>query len=120
MSEKTSASSSTTSSTETTLPGSESSPVRDKSPPRPYILDTLRCPQRTELTRKRKIVSNPARPSAKRRSSSGRGTFDHQSVTPSQRVSEFPAENSVCPRESNACREEIAINIIVIIIIIDG
>ena len=46
------ASSSTTSSTDTTLPGSESSPVRDKSPPRPYILDTPRCLQRTELTRK--------------------------------------------------------------------
>ena len=70
------------------------------------------------------IVSNPARPSAKHRSSSGRGTFDHQSVTPSQRVSEFPAEKlrvSAGKLFCNACREEIAINIIVIIInIIDG
>ena len=117
MSEMTSASSSMTSSTETTLPSSESSPVRDKSPPRPSILDTLYAVRRGKSTRKRKIISNPAQPSSMRSSSSGRGTFDPQSITPSQRVSEFPAEKLACPRE---VREEIAIKRSVVIIIIDG
>ena len=81
-------------SSSTVVPESaEESPPRPPEPPRPSMLDVLRCPQRSELTRKRAVGCNPAQPSAKRKSSSGRGAFDPKSIKPSQRVSEFPRES---------------------------
>ena len=54
-------------------------------------LSVLRCPRPSELARKRKIQRNPP-PSGKRRAR-GHGTFDPKSVSPAQRVSEYPGES---------------------------
>ena len=100
-------------SSSTVVPESaEESPPRPPEPPRPSMLDVLRCPQRSELTRKRAVGCNPAQPSAKRKSSSGRGAFDPKSIKPSQRVSEFPRESfsvSAGKLFCMACREEVAV-----------
>ena len=73
------------------------------------MLQRLRCPKSSELARKRKIDRNPP-PSGKRRSR-GQGKHDPKSVSPNQRVQQFPNEHL---RVSNkrlfctACREEIS------------
>ena len=79
---------------------------------RPNLLSKLRCPRTSELTRKRKVVRNY--PPGKRRSSTSsvRGASDPKSVTPSQRVTEFPNENLSVSNGKLfclACREEIAL-----------
>ena len=53
------------------------------------LLDVLRAPQASELTRKRKIDCNP--PTGKK-TSRGQGSSEPKSVTPKQRVNEFPDE----------------------------
>ena len=52
------------------------------------ILDVLRAPTHTELTRKRKIDSNPP-PKGKRRAR-GEGSSEPKTVSPRQRLNEFP------------------------------
>ena len=69
---------------------SASTTVDDKAVPGHSFLATLRCPQPAAIARKRKLAINPP-PRGKRRSAV-RGTFDPKSVTPSQRVREFPDE----------------------------
>ena len=52
------------------------------------ILDVLKAPTRTELTRKRKIDCNPP-PKGKRRAR-GEGSSEPKTVSPRQRVDQFP------------------------------
>ena len=59
----------------------------------PSLLEKLRCPKPSELARKTKVQQNSS-PKGKRRAR-GHGTFDPKSVTPAQRVKEFP-EESLC------------------------
>ena len=69
------------------------------------LLDRLRSPLPSELSRKRKVHTNPP-PKGKRRSAS-RGYCDPKSVSPLQRVREFPGEEltvSACKLFCRACR----------------
>ncbi len=100
--------------TTSTLSGSETDgeSTSGQSRARPSILDKLRCPRASELTRKRKVARNY--PPGKRRSSnsSARGAADPKSVTPHQRVTEFPDEKLSVSNGKLfclACREEIAL-----------
>ena len=52
------------------------------------ILDVLKAPTRTELTRKRKINCNP-QPKGKRRAR-GEGSSEPKTVSPRLRVNQFP------------------------------
>ena len=54
------------------------------------ILDVLKPPTRSELTRKRKVDSNPP-PKGKRRAECARST-EPKTVSPRQRIDEFPDE----------------------------
>ena len=88
-----------------TLPGDS-----DTSSSAPSILDKLRAPRLSELTRKRKIHCNRP-PPAGRRQSRGRGASDPKSITPSQRVKEFSDEHIVVSNGKlfcRACREELS------------
>ncbi len=70
------------------------------------VMDRLQAPPPSELSRKRKIHTNPP-PKGKRRSSS-RGYCDPKSVNPTQRVREFPDEEltiSAINLFCKACRE---------------
>ena len=72
--------------------------------------DQLRAPKLSELSRKRKIHSNPAPPTGKKRSVTQQKKA--LSVKPSQRVCEFSGEH-LCVSAGNlfckACRETVAI-----------
>ena len=61
---------------------------------RPSLLDRLKCPKASELMRKRKVKTNTPPVGVKR--SSGQSSkslgYTPKSVTPSQRVREFPDE----------------------------
>ena len=74
------------------------------------ILDRHREPSKSDLSRKRKINSNP--PSGKRRSSGSYGLKEPK-VKPSQRVSEFPNEllivSAVGRLFCEACRETLSV-----------
>ena len=74
------------------------------------MLDVLRAPQASELTRKRKIDCNP--PTGKK-TSRGQGSSEPKSVTPKQRVNEFPDECLTVSRGGklfcSACREELSL-----------
>ena len=75
------------------------------------ILDKLRPPVMSELSRRRKILLNRP-PVGKRRSITTVHKFDPKSVQPSTRVSDFPGENlSVSAGQlfCRACREEVAV-----------
>ena len=77
------------------------------------ILDVLRAPTHMELTRKRKIDSNPT-PKWKRQAQ-GEGFSEPKTVSPRQRLNEFPNEClAVYGKERsklfcNACREELSL-----------
>ena len=64
----------------------------------PSLLEKLQCPKPSKLARKRKVQQNSS-PKGKRRAC-GHGTFDPKSVTPAQRVKEFP-EESLCVLNKN-------------------
>ena len=77
------------------------------------ILDVLRPPTRSKLTRKRKVDSNPP-PKGKRRAR-GEGSTEPKTVSPRQRVDEFPDERLTVTGKGgsrlfcNACREELSL-----------
>ena len=74
------------------------------------LLDKLRAPKASELSRKRKVQVNPS--VGKRRHLPGGSHTDPKSVTPSQRVREFPTEHltvSVGKLFCTACREELGL-----------
>lgn len=76
------------------------------------ILDKLRSPRISDLSRKRKILSNPPPPIGKKRSTTAVRKFDPKSVRPSDRVSEFPGEHlsqSAGRLFCKACREDVAV-----------
>lgn len=75
----------------------------------PSLLDKLRAPQPSDLGRKRRIHTNPP-PAGKKRSVYGTsaGKHDPKSVSPAQRVKEFPDEHltvSAGKLFCSACRE---------------
>ena len=87
---------------------------------RPSLLDRLKCPKASELMRKRKVKTNTPPVGVKR--SSGQSSkslgYTPKSVTPSQRVREFPDERfsvSAGRLFCNACREELGLKTTVIL-----
>ena len=91
---------------------SEQVPVSTGTEPAvPSLLDRLRAPQKSDLTRKRSLQKNPA-PGESQRKKRPSCSTNPKSVTPFSRVREFPNEN---PRVSagklfcTACREEISL-----------
>ena len=89
--------------------GTSTVPTEDEATSAPSLLEKLRCPQPAAIARKRKVTVNPP-PRGKRRSA-GRGNFDPKSVTPAQRVREFPNEQlsvSAGKLFCQACREEVS------------
>ena len=54
------------------------------------ILDMLKAPTCTELTRKRKIDCNPPPKGKRRRHARGEGSSEPKTVSPRQRVDQFP------------------------------
>ena len=80
------------------------------------ILDVLKAPKLSDLTRKRSIDSNP--PPKGKRLARGEGSSEPKTVTPSQRVKQFTREcltTSAGTLFCTACREELSLrkNIIV-------
>ena len=76
------------------------------------ILDKLRSPTVSDLSGKRKILTNPPPPIGKRRSTTTVKKFDSKSVRPPDRVSEFPGEHlsqSAGRLFCKACREDVAV-----------
>ena len=76
----------------------------------PSILSTLCQPTPADLARKRRILQNPS-PVGKRRAR-GHGAFDPISVTPTQRVKNFPNESLTVSNKKlfcKACREEVGL-----------
>ena len=74
------------------------------------LLDRLKYPRPSELSRNRKVHCNPPPPKGKKRSSGARGLNDPH-VPPSKRVSEFPNEQLVVSAGRlfcRACREIIS------------
>ena len=75
------------------------------------LLDKLRAPLRSELSRKRKI-EKPTTAANKRHKAGVTNTTDPKSITPAARVKEFPDE-CLAVRSGKlfctACREEIAL-----------
>ena len=57
------------------------------------LLDRLKSPTLSDLARKRKLASNPANPPKGMKRGKGAVSHEPQSVTPSQRIREFPGEN---------------------------
>ena len=96
-----------TSESDSPCPPSTSSADSASAPtPAVSLLDRLKAPARSELSRKRAVQTNPP-PKGKRRSSS-RGNSDPKSVSPQQRLSEFPDEElsvSAGKLFCRACRE---------------
>ena len=73
------------------------------------LLDVLKAPQASDLTRRRKIDSNP--PVGQKRSR-GHGSSEPKSVSAKDRVNEFPDECLTVSRGGklfcSACREELS------------
>ena len=57
------------------------------------LLDRLKSPTLSDLARKQKLASNPANPPKGMKQGKGAVSHEPQSVTPSQRMREFPGEN---------------------------
>ena len=93
---------------------SSSSSCSESRPRRPVVslLERLRAPTVSELSRKRRIDANPPPPAGKKRSTQTVRKFDPQSVRPSQRANEFPGEQLVESAGKlfcRACRENVAV-----------
>ena len=78
------------------------------------ILDRLRAPPISSLARKRKVYTNPAPPTRKKRSSGQaiKAAYVPKGITPSQRVSEFHGEQLVVSTGKlfcKACKETICL-----------
>ena len=67
------------------------------------LLDRLKCPRPSELSRNRKVHCNPPPPKGKKRSSGVRGLNDPH-VPPSKRLSEFPNKQLVVSAGRLFCR----------------
>ncbi len=96
---------STTSSAESADPGPSGSSTSSTTPSTGTVtslLSKLKAPPVSELSRKRRVHTNPP-PKGKRRSSS-RGYCDPKSVEPRQRVSEFPDEELTVSGGKLFCR----------------
>ena len=57
------------------------------------LLDRLKSLTLSDLARKRKLASNPANPPKRMKRGKGAVSHEPRSVTPSQRMREFPGEN---------------------------
>ena len=74
------------------------------------LLSRFRAPSQSELSRKRKCVSNP--PSGKRKNSGSKCSTEPKSVKPEQRVREYPNEPFVVSNSAlfcSGCREELCV-----------
>ena len=86
-----------------------SSNSRYTTPVSADLLSVLRCPKASDLVRKRTIDCNP--PKGKKRSR-GKGVSDPKSVSPRQRVREFPDESLTVSNSKlfrQACQEELSL-----------
>ena len=97
---------------------SSSSATSSETPPEAAVvslLDRLKAPQRSELSRKRTVDRNPP-PKGKRRAR-GPHTSDPKSVSPAQRIPEFSDEQLTVSNGKlfcKACREELSLKKIVV------
>lgn len=76
------------------------------------LLDRLKCPERSSLSRKRQIEKSSSTTANKRHKAGAANSSDPVSVTPSARVKEFPGEYLAVRSGKlfcTACREEIAL-----------
>ena len=97
---------------QSSLSSANCSSLCSKSDASTSLLSKLRAPQPSDLSRKRKLA--PCGPASKgKRRAAPRGTHtDPKSVTPAQRVSEFPDEQlkvSACKLFCTACLEEVGL-----------
>ena len=86
----------------------DTAPTADTSSSESAFLLSLRQPTSSDFARKRQVLKNP--PPVGKRRARGHGAFDPISVTPSQRVKEFPNESLTVSNKRlfcNACREEV-------------
>ena len=75
------------------------------------LLDVLRAPKTSELNRKRKVLSNRGTRGRRRKTSSSTSS-EPKSITPQQRVKEYPGEYLTVSRGKlfcTACREEVSL-----------
>ena len=73
------------------------------------LLSRLKSPQLSELARKQKVCNNPPPKGAKR--SKGRNVGDLKSISPSERLKQFPEENFKITNNKlfcTACREPLS------------
>lgn len=90
-------------------PGSSATAPVSTAPAPVSLLDRLKCPARSELSRKRKSEKSTGN---KRHKSGVANPTDPKTVTPSTRVKEFPGEHLAVRKGKlfcTACREELAL-----------
>ena len=100
MAEESSSSVACSSATSSSIPTSDSESTISNTV---SLLDRLKCPRPSELSRNRKVHCNPPPPKGKKRSSGERGLNDPH-VPPSKRVSEYPNEQLVVSAGRLFCR----------------
>ena len=91
---------------------STSSATASSAPQVESFLTRLRCPATSELARKRKVATNPPAPPTGRKRSKGRNIGDPKSVSPSERIKQFPEENLKVLNKKlfcDACREPLSV-----------
>ena len=85
---------------------------------KPSVLDRLKCPEASVCARKRKVKTNPpVGVKRSQRSSLLSHTYTPKSITPTQRVKEFPDEDLTVSGSRlfcTACKEEIGLKATVI------
>ncbi len=89
--------------------GSESESGRE-SVSRPFILDKLRAPMASKLTRKRKVATNRVRGGQRRKVRCSSSSSEPKSIKPVQHIKQFPGEHLTVSRGKlfrRACHEEV-------------
>ena len=100
---------------ETTDLDRSTSGTTSETPELRNFLDRFSAPKQSEFTRKRKIRRNT--PKTRKRKSKPTCSNDPKSVTPAQRVLQFPNEEftrSAGKLFCNACREEVSLKVSII------
>ncbi len=88
---------------------SSSSSVSTSAPSARSYLDVLQAPTLSDLTRKRRVNCNPP---VGRNKSRGQGSSEPKSLSPRDRVTEFPEEGLTVSNGKlfcSACREELSL-----------
>ena len=94
---------------EESVDSTSTSAIASSAPQVESILTRLRCPATSELARKRKVPTNPPAPPTGRKRSKGKNVGDPKSVSPSERMKQFPEENLNKKLFCEACREPLSV-----------